>query len=190
MAYMDQVCSREGAVDRDSQQRVRLATEVFRKHGKEIRAMIHAIVSDQSQADDLFQNLFLSLVAKPLPPEIRSVKRYLYRAIINDVISQDRRERCRCKHVRIYAICRSRTPPEEDPRDGLIKAEQTRQVLHMVRHLRPTEAQAVIREYALDDDRDRASSEMGIKRRSFAKYLSRGIRKLRFIALAREGSAP
>ncbi len=190
MAHMDQVRTSEDVVDINSQERVRLAAEVFHKYHREIRAMIHAVVSDSGEADDLFQSLFLSLVAKPLPPDIRSVKRYLYRAIINDVISQDRREESRFRHIRVYALRQKWLRMEKDPRDPLIAAEQTCQMLQMVDELRPTEAQAVIREYALDHGRDKASCEMGIKRRSFTTYLSRGIRKLRFIAIAREGNVP
>jgi RNA polymerase sigma factor (sigma-70 family) len=190
MARMDPVRTTDGVVDEDSRERVRLATEIFRKYGGEIRAMIRVVAGDQSQADDLFQNLFLSLVAKPLPSDIRSIKRYLYKAIVNDVISQCRREKCRFKHIRIYAIHQRRGCVEEDPRDLLIRAEQTRRMLEIVDRLRPTEAQAVLREYALDHDRDKASGEMGIKRRSFTKYLSRGMKRLRFIAISREGMTP
>jgi len=187
---MDQVRTTQGVVDKDSRERVRLAGEVFRRYGAEIRAMIRVVASDPGQADDLFQNLFLSLVAKPLPPDIRSIKRYLYKAIVNDVISQSRRERCRFRHIKVYALRQGRASGEEDPRDALIRAEQTRRMLQIVEHLRPTEAQAVIREYSLDHDRGKASCEMGIKRRSFTKYLSRGMKKLRFIAAAREGMTP
>jgi RNA polymerase sigma factor (sigma-70 family) len=187
---MDQVRTSEDVADGSSQERVRLATEVFHKYHREIRAMIQAVVPNPGEADDLFQNLFLSLVAKPLPTDIRSVKRYLYRAIVNDVISQDRREESRFRHIRVYALRQKWLRMETDPRDPLIAAEQTRRMLQTLDRLRPTEAQAVIREFALDHDRSKASCEMGIKRRSFTKYLSRGIRKLRFITIAREGSAP
>jgi RNA polymerase sigma factor (sigma-70 family) len=190
MAHMDQVRTGEDVADVSSQERVRLATEVFHRYHREIRAMIQAVVSNPGEADDLFQNLFLSLVAKPLPPDIHSVKRYLYRAIVNDMISEDRRQESRFRHIRVYALRQKWLRMEEDPRDPLITAEQTQRMLQMVDQLRPTEAQAVIREYALDHDRDKASGEMGIKRRSFTKYLSRGMRRLRFIAIAKEGSAP
>jgi RNA polymerase sigma factor (sigma-70 family) len=190
MAHMDQMRTSEDAADINCQERVRLATEVFHKYHREIRAMIHAVVSNPGEADDLFQNLFLSLVAKPLPPDIRSVKRYLYRAIVNDVISQDRREESRFRHTRVYALRQKWLRMETDPRDPVIAAEQTHRMFQMVDRLGPTEAQAVIREFALDHDRDKASCEMGVKRRSFTKYLSRGIRRLRFIAIAREGSDP
>ena len=65
MAHMDQVRISQDIADVNSQERVRLATEVFHKYHREIRAMIQAVVSNPGEADDLFQNLFLSLVAKP-----------------------------------------------------------------------------------------------------------------------------
>jgi len=173
-------------VESDSQERVRLAAEVFRKYSKEIRGMIQFTVEDQAEADDLFQDLFLSLVTRPLPPDIRSVKRYLYRAILHDVISQVRRERRHRRYIKVYASHQSRVW-EEDPQDVLMRTEQMDEVLHMAQGLRPAEARAIMLEYAMGCDRRQASQDMGIKRRSFAKYLWRGLRRLRHETLIREG---
>ena len=186
MAQMEEVWNYGSNAGQDSHERVRLATEVFRKYGTEIRAMIQFTVRDQAEADDLFQNLFLSLVARPLPLDIRSIKRYLYKAILHDAITQTRREQCHRRHIKVYASHQNRPWPE-DPQDVLMRAEQMRTILQMAQTLRPTEAKAILCEYGLDCDRQHASRDMGIKRRSFAKYLWRGLRKLRHATLVREG---
>ena len=186
MAHMEQVYSQESDLISDSQERVRLAGEVFQKYDKEIRVMIRFTVEDQADADDLFQNLFLSLVARPLPSDIRSVKRYLYKAILHDAITRTRREQCHRRHIRVYASRRTHSW-EEDPQDVLMRAEQTREIFQRARDLGPTEAKAVISAYGMDCDRQQTSRDMGIKRRSFAKYLWRGLSKLRQTSLVREG---
>ena len=186
MAQIEQVWSFESNASQDNPERVRLAAEVFRKYGTEIRAMIRFTVRDPAEADDVFQNLFLSLVARPLPPDIRSIKRYLYKAILHDAITQARREQCHRRHIKVYASHQSR-PWAEDPQDILMRTERMQAILQMAQTLRPSEAKAIHCEYGLDCDRQHASQDMGIKRRSFAKYLWRGLSKLRHTTLIREG---
>jgi RNA polymerase sigma factor (sigma-70 family) len=189
MAHVDQMCSEENAANKDGRERARLAAEVFHRYGREIRAMVQFSIPDQAEAEDVFQNLFLSLLAKPLPADIRSIKRYLYKAIVNDAISHARRVQCRMKHTRVYAIRQKRTLEVEGPQDAMIRAEQAQEVVQLTHCLRPAEARAVYSQFGLDCDldRDKVAEDLGIKRRSFAKNLWRGIRRLRLMAVAREG---
>jgi len=60
------------------------AGEIFSLHGDFIRSVIRYRVKDETLVDDVFQDFFLSLAANPLPPDVRNVKNYLYRAIINN----------------------------------------------------------------------------------------------------------
>jgi len=184
---MEPMCGDDRDGGNDSQERVRLAAEVFHKYGREIRAMIQFTVEDPTEAEDLFQNLFLSFVARPLPPDIRSIRRYLYRAILNDDISRREREERYRKHIQVYAIRQKYSLVEEDPQDVAMRVEEIQEIFRMAENLRPSEAKAVAREYRLDCDRGQASRDMGIKRRSFSKYLWRGLRSLRLMSLAREG---
>ena len=73
--------------------RVGLAAEVFGKYGDEILAVIRFNVDDQSRANDIFQDFFISLIRKPIPPHVKDVKRYIYKAVTNDVIDFSRRIR-------------------------------------------------------------------------------------------------
>ncbi len=70
----------------DTHRRVEKAMEVFDKHGDEIRAMIEFNVKDEFKAEDIFQDLFVSVVGKPIPPGVENVRAYLYRAVTNDVV--------------------------------------------------------------------------------------------------------
>jgi hypothetical protein len=70
----------------DIHKRVGLAAEVFGKYGDEILETICFNVDDQSMANDIFQDFFISLVRKPIPQNIKDVRGYLYKVVINDVI--------------------------------------------------------------------------------------------------------
>ncbi len=68
-----------------------LASKVFAEHSDFIRAVIRSQVKNEAQADDIFQDFFLSLVYNPVPKGVKNMKSYLYRAIINDVVDAFRR---------------------------------------------------------------------------------------------------
>ena len=70
---------------------VDVAAKVFAEHGDFIRAIIRYQISNDTQADDLFQDFFLSLVYRPLPTGVQNIKSYLYRAVTNDVVDAVRR---------------------------------------------------------------------------------------------------
>ena len=74
---IEQGCDVSGDVQR--------ATAIFFEHGDFIRAVIRHKIKDESMAEDLFHNFFLSLVSRPVPAEVQDIKGYIYRAIINDV---------------------------------------------------------------------------------------------------------
>lgn len=184
---MEQVRRDHGITNEDRQEQVCLASEVFHKYGLEIRTMIQFAIEDQTEAEDFFQNLFLQFVARPLPPDVRSMKRYLHKTIVNGVITQARRDECYRKHIRVYALCPGYPGVEEEgPPDYLMRAEQIEQIFQTAQSLKPTEAEALMSEYGQDRPRDLVSRQMGIRRRSVATYLWRGLKSLRLIARANE----
>ena len=67
------------------------AYKVFAEHGNFIRAVIRSQVKNEAQAEDIFQDFFLALVAKPIPPDVKDLKSYLYKAINNDIVDAVRR---------------------------------------------------------------------------------------------------
>lgn len=84
---MDRVCEHvmlDVENEIETEERVKQAENVFETYGDEIRVMISINVKEQSVADDVFQNLFLSVVHKPIPPHIERIEAYLYRIITKD----------------------------------------------------------------------------------------------------------
>ncbi len=64
---------------------VQRATAIFFEHDDFIRAVIRYKIKDESRAEDLLHNFFLSLVSRPIPAEVQDIRGYIYRAITNDV---------------------------------------------------------------------------------------------------------
>ncbi len=68
-------------LDASNRERIRLASRVFERYGALIRAIITHNVEDQSIADDIYQNVFLSIVHKPVPSE-GNIEAYLYKLVL------------------------------------------------------------------------------------------------------------
>lgn len=162
------------------QSKLRLATKVFEQYGREIRTIIHSHVNNQSNADDLFQDFFLSLVHKPIPPKATNVKAYLYRAIRNDVLDAARRAQKYRARVRKYAQYRTSSPAQRNPENILIQAEQAQKMLQIAQqHLPPHEAEALMQRYHHDQNTANAAQTMHINKRSFSRYACTGLQKVR-----------
>lgn len=162
------------------------AAEVFREYGAEIRAFIELHAQDRSEADDLFQEFFLSMVSARFPTKICSMKHYLYRAIINDMASRARYNKRYQQRLQVYAELRRYKGYQDDPGKMVLQAEHARQVFEKIgKQLPPREAEAVICRYEMDCDISEAAQYMGVQRRSVARYVCSGLKKIREIGLLR-----
>jgi RNA polymerase sigma factor (sigma-70 family) len=160
--------------------RVRLAAEVFDAYGDEIRAIISLNVKDKSVADDIFQDIFLSLVRNPIPPDLKCVGAYLYRIVTNDVIDAARRIKRRQDRIRRCGECSDLRATQEPPCETLIRFEDIRNLFQLIeRRLRPHEAEAVIHDCIYGHNADNGAKEMGVERRTFSRYLCIGLKKIR-----------
>jgi len=168
------------------QQRVKVATAIFHEYGDRIRAIICFNVSNRSEADDIFQDFFLSLVHKPVPEGIKNVEGYLYKAIINDIIDMDRRTKSYRVRLHRYAKYRKYNAKNEDPHNIMIREEEVQKMFQLIeRQLPPREAEAVIERYGHDRSIDNASKRMYVSKKTFSRYLCMGLKKIR--QLLREG---
>ena len=69
--------------------------DLFRQHHELVYRTAYSILKSAADAEDVVQSLFLRLVRRQVPPEVRTnVKGYLYRAAVNqslDIIRSRRR---------------------------------------------------------------------------------------------------
>jgi RNA polymerase sigma factor (sigma-70 family) len=161
-------------------ERVRLAAEVFGEYGDDIRAIIYFNVTDQSRADDLFQDFFVSLVHNPIPPDIEDIKGYLYRAITNDVIDVRRQTRNHQEYVQKYAETQRSDMIQDDPQNGFIQAEATERMFRLMEsYLSKREATAVVQRYAMGLSMAATAKKMHLNKTSVYRYLSKARGKMR-----------
>jgi RNA polymerase sigma factor (sigma-70 family) len=168
------------------QKKVKVAGTIFDEYGDQIHAIIRFKVSNRLEADDIFQDFFLSLVHKPVPEGIQDIKNYLYRAIINDIIDMARRTKSYQARIHRYSEYRKYNAKNEDPQNMMIQAEEVKKMFQMIeRQLPPREAQTIFERYGHDRSIGNASKRMHVSKKTFSRYLCMGLKKIR--QLLREG---
>jgi RNA polymerase sigma factor (sigma-70 family) len=160
--------------------RVGFAAEVFDRFGDEIRAFIHFNVKDKSKVDDIFQELFVSIVRKPIPSDIRDIQAYLYRAVTNDVIDLSRQIKNHRDHNQNYALCRKIQLKQEDPQKIAIQVESTKKMFQLIESRLPKrEAQAVLQRFGHGFSIKDTAEKMHVDERIVSRYLSIALKKMR-----------
>ena len=159
---------------------VNMAYEMFAEHGSFIRGVIGSRVKNEAQADDIFQNLFLSLVHKPVPKGIRDVKSYLYKAIINDTVDASRRVERYQTLVHRYSEQLNFCAYIISPENALSIREETDKVLDLIgRQLRKSEFQAITLRYSNGMNINEVAEKMSVNSGTVRRYISVGLTKVR-----------
>ncbi len=162
--------------------RVGLAAEVFGKYGDDILAVIRFNVDDQSKANDIFQDFFVSLVRKPIPPYIKDVKRYLYKAVTNDVIDFSRRSRNRRNNAQKYAYIYKHQFTQENPQDMMVHVEETERMLRLIQnHLPKHEAKVFSKRCGDGLSTADTAKALRLSKRTVSHYLSVATKRIRRI---------
>ena len=161
---------------------VEKAARIFEEYGDFIHAVAYHRLKDENEADDILQDLFLSLVARPVSEDVRDVKSYLYRAVVNDINDSIRRIISYRTTIGKYAKNFDYFVNEHSLRDALIEREEKDKIFKLIQELLPPrEGRAVTLRYKNDYDTRSIAEKMGVKNRSVTKFISRGISKLRLL---------
>lgn len=187
LAWAVLVCGRHfaGREEIETAERVRRAADIFNTYAEEIRVMISLNVKEESAADDIFQDLFLSIVRTPVPQDIDRIPAYLYRIVTNDVIDETRRMSNYAEFVRDYRECGDHEAMQEAPERDTIELEETHAMLQSLRQRLPNhEAEAIIQRYFYDKKAGEAARKMDVDSKSFSQYLYRG--KMKILRLQRK----
>ncbi|MHC4647787.1 MAG: RNA polymerase sigma factor [Planctomycetota bacterium] len=173
-------CNRPGGASRGVHDEVGRAAEILEQHGDKIRALILFSVNDEADVDDIFQDLFLSLVRKPVPSGIEDVKGYLYRAVINDVLDATRRVKGYQARLARYSECLIYDQFEEDPETVALRVEGMDRIFELIKEQLPRhQAEAVLCRYQDGSSNWDAAKKMNVRQRTFSRYLCMGLKKLR-----------
>jgi len=142
--------------------------------------MISLNVTEPSTADDVFQNLFLSVVHKPIPPHVGRIEAYLYKIVTNDVIDETRKKNGYLDFVRGYGRHNSHRTTQEPADNAVIEVEDTYKMLELIeRQLPSREAEALIHRHLYGNKIRDGAEKMNVDIRTFSQYLSRGRRRIR-----------
>ncbi|MBN1125352.1 MAG: RNA polymerase sigma factor [Sedimentisphaerales bacterium] len=169
--------------------RVEAATEILAQHGPFIRNVVECNVRDPNEIDEFYQRFYLSLVNRPIPKEKIS-RRYLYRAVLNDIRDADRQTNRQRRLMTEAAEQPEINDLHSDPLERLINIEETARMFDMIRKLlHPRQAQAVILRHAYGLTTGQTAETMGVSPRTISHFVSVGLRKLREL-LGRESESP
>lgn len=155
---------------------------VFREYGGFIRAVIRFQAGSRFETEDLFQGFFLILVRKPVPVDVRNIKSFLYRAIVNYVLDLVRKNASYQRNLQEYAeqtriLINNR--PAENAFVGSTETERSATITQFVHLLQNREAEAFVLKYRENYTVAEIAAAMGVDRRTVSRYLSAGLRKLR-----------
>ena len=160
--------------------RVALASAVFAEYGGFIRAVVRSQVQNEAQADDIFQDFFLSLICKPVPKGVKNIKSYLYRAIINDVVDAVRRAEKYRSRIKKYSEQLNYSINKTNPRNALDNEEELDKMFALIKGWLPnSESEAINLRYRNRYSIKEVAEKMSVNRTSVSRYISIGLRKIR-----------
>jgi len=156
------------------------AAGVFEQYGNYIRAVIRFQCRNQFQEEDLFQEFFLALINTPLPSNVRNVRGYIYRAIINDAVDVTRRQEKYQRNLKKHAEGARISINKKTLEDALTEMEEISSVFtRLAKRLQPREAQVVSMRYRQDCSIGEIAAALGVNKRTVSRYLSSALSKIR-----------
>lgn len=164
---------------------IEIAADIFAEYGDYIRTVILYKVRDKDIAEDIYQDLFLS-IASQSPQNIRNMKSYLYRAVINHFADIYRKKERQKKLIEKYGNNTDFVINKQSPTNVLINKYD--KIMHLVRgRLSPTQAKIMALKYEKDFSNKDIAKKIGIKKESVSRNLCVGLKKIREI-LTHEGN--
>jgi RNA polymerase sigma factor (sigma-70 family) len=157
---------------------IETVAEMFAVHGDFLLSVFKKEVSDQD-ASDLWQNLFLTLTTKSVPPNKKNIRRFLYQAAVHDIIDFKRRTQLHEKKNDEYADIARRTQTARSPLQQLIGIESVAEAFKKIEeNLPPTIGQVVLHKFRKQLSHRQIAKKMNIKKETVDTYLSVGTKLL------------
>jgi DNA-directed RNA polymerase specialized sigma24 family protein len=164
----------------NSDPRVDLAARILAEYGSAIRLMLRQHVSaNQEERDEVYQNLYLSLIRNPPPRPLANVTPYLNAAIQNDIGAM-RQRRGQWEMVSRFVMSRVREDTDSFLGDLMTQAEEAQRVRHCIAKLLPAhEARAVIERYVYGYRTTEVALHMQARLKTVARYVYDALRRVR-----------
>ena len=157
--------------------RVDSAARLFSERHAEIQKIIRVFIRDEQEREEVYQDLFLYFVRKPIPDEVEYVGAWLYRTILDRVRDRKRKQSRYATRLRSYAEQQIR---QSSDTDNPPSSEDYEPLFRLIREtLSNTEADVVVYRYKHGMELDAIAEKMNVNTRSITHYLSSARRKLR-----------
>jgi RNA polymerase sigma factor (sigma-70 family) len=166
----------------DVKERVELASEIIRRYDSSIRALIRSYVRNDHDADDIYQNVFLSLIRVP-PTSFTFLTAYLRQIVRNHAADLARRAESRARFASDYVSGHREEPVSADPANILIEAEQMRVVKEFFESVLPShQAKVLMERCGRGNNTQETAQRLGLKRRTVSRYYCMAVKRVRQIA--------
>jgi RNA polymerase sigma-70 factor (ECF subfamily) len=167
------------SADRTSEHlRTTLLTQAFREHGAAVYGVAQRVAGSNNAAD-VTQEVFLRLWAHPerFDPQRGPLRAYLCtvaRGVAIDLARQDRARMTRDGRSTISSM-----PPEADPANAVVRADEARSVRVALDQLAPPERIAIVEAFANDISYREAADRLQVPEGTLKSRIRLGMRKLR-----------
>ena len=130
--------------------------------------------------EDLFQDFYLALAAKPMPDNIRDIKGYLYKAITHDIVDAIRRMERYESHIHKYGEKLNYSINKNGLENTLIEREELDKLFTLIKKRLPEcESKAIALRYRDSHSIKEVAEKMGVEKRTVSSYISVGLKKIR-----------
>lgn len=158
--------------------------EELLKHRPFVRALARRLVRDQSRADDLEQQTWLTAIEKP-PVHRGALRAWLHAVVRNLARTQNRAEFRRTKHEAGRGASGASNEGLPTPQEALVKAEWHRRLIEAVMELDEPYRTTVLLRYFEDLDSKQIATMQNVPSATVRTRLRRGLAKVR-VALAEQ----
>ena len=166
----------------DVQKRIALASAIIGEHDSTIRAFIRCYVHNEHDMDDVYQNVFLSLVRTP-PTTQTFLVAYLRQVIRNHATDLARRSASHNRLLSDYAECQEAEPLSLDPATRLMEAEQLSRTREFLESVLPSHMANVVTERCgRGNNTCETASKLGLKPRTVSHYYCVAMKRVRQLA--------
>jgi len=154
------------------------AARLFAEQETFIRGTIGYFVSDRQEREDIYQDLFVYFVRKPIPEDIVHLRTWLYRVILDRIRDRKRSQARYQQHLQTYA--QEQLETEMQPRQRAVDPDRIDALFALIQeHLSPHEARAIRYKFVHHLSVQQIARYMKVKSTTVSNYLAVGLNKLR-----------
>jgi len=153
----------------------------FVEHNDFILAVIRAKLDHEDEVEDVYQDLFVSFVCKPIPSAVQNVRGYIYKAIAMKTAHAARRAQQYRALLHGYAEQRKFCATDSCAEKTMVDKEEATRALALVEsgHLKRSESRAIALRYIGNNKVEDVARRMDVDTRSVSRYISIGVKRMR-----------